>query len=80
MFIAVRTGLEPATPGVTGQAGILTKLNYRTKCGSLVGVANVGIYCETAKFFLRVPGKFPCRRLALRNGHTIRCRQGYAPT
>ena len=29
MFIAVRTGLEPATPGVTGLYS--NQLNYRTK-------------------------------------------------
>ena len=28
MFIAVRTGLEPATPGVTGRYS--NQLNYRT--------------------------------------------------
>ena len=36
MFIAVRTGLEPATPGVTGPYS--NQLNYRTRilkiCGS----------------------------------------------
>ncbi len=39
MFIAVRTGLEPATPGVTGPYS--NQLNYRTSifkkletCGS----------------------------------------------
>ncbi len=29
MFIAVRTGLEPATPGVTGPYS--NQLNYRTR-------------------------------------------------
>ena len=33
MFIAVRTGLEPATPGVTGLYS--NRLNYRTKMPSL---------------------------------------------
>ena len=30
LFFAVRTGLEPATPGVTGRYS--NQLNYRTKC------------------------------------------------
>ena len=33
MFIAVRTGLEPATPGVTGRYS--NQLNYRTKSSLL---------------------------------------------
>ena len=32
MFIAVRTGLEPATPGVTGPYS--NQLNYRTSVGA----------------------------------------------
>ncbi len=34
MFIAVRTGLEPATPGVTGRYS--NQLNYRTNFKELL--------------------------------------------
>ena len=37
--MAERTGLEPATPGVTGRYS--NQLNYRSVCLSLVGVAGV---------------------------------------
>ena len=33
VFLAVRTGLEPATPGVTGRYS--NQLNYRTICSDL---------------------------------------------
>ena len=35
MFLAEWTGLEPATPGVTGRYS--NQLNYHSKCFSLVG-------------------------------------------
>ena len=39
MFIAVRTGLEPATPGVTGPYS--NQLNYRTIFKNFVGAEGV---------------------------------------
>ena len=52
-FLAVRTGLEPATPGVTGRYS--NQLNYRTNCSDLCvflergckGTQKIG----TSKFF-----------------------------
>ena len=52
-FFAVRTGLEPATPGVTGRYS--NQLNYRTNCSDLCvflergckGTQKIG----TSKFF-----------------------------
>jgi hypothetical protein len=37
--LAERTGLEPATPGVTGRYS--NQLNYRSFCGFLVGAVGV---------------------------------------
>ena len=53
VFFAVRTGLEPATPGVTGRYS--NQLNYRTNCSDLCvflergckGTQKIG----TSKFF-----------------------------
>ena len=55
MFIAVRTGLEPATPGVTGPYS--NQLNYRTSISISVSlfsgkaVANVGRFFQSCKYF-----------------------------
>ena len=37
---AVRTGLEPATPGVTGRYS--NQLNYRTNCSDLIALFSKG--------------------------------------
>ena len=56
MFIAVRTGLEPATPGVTGPYS--NQLNYRTSISISVSlfsgkaVANVGRFFQSCKYIL----------------------------
>ena len=39
MFVAERTGLEPATPGVTGRYS--NQLNYRSNRKTVVGVDGV---------------------------------------
>ena len=50
---AVRTGLEPATPGVTGRYS--NQLNYRTNCSVLCVFLERGCkgrhFFETCKFF-----------------------------
>ena len=38
---AVRTGLEPATPGVTGRYS--NQLNYRTICSDLIALFQKGV-------------------------------------
>ncbi len=52
-FFAVRTGLEPATPGVTGRYS--NQLNYRTICSDLCVFLERGCkgthFFETCKFF-----------------------------
>ena len=52
--VAVRTGLEPATPGVTGRYS--NQLNYRTICSDLCVFLERGCkgthFFETCKFFL----------------------------
>ena len=52
--LAVRTGLEPATPGVTGRYS--NQLNYRTNCSDLCVFLERGCkgthFFETSKFFL----------------------------
>ena len=52
-FFAVRTGLEPATPGVTGRYS--NQLNYRTNCSDLYVFVKRGCkgthFFETCKFF-----------------------------
>ncbi len=49
---AVRTGLEPATPGVTGRYS--NQLNYRTILVLFpFGIANIGGFFVTANFFFR---------------------------
>ena len=40
VFLAVRTGLEPATPGVTGRYS--NQLNYRTNCSDFVVLLTKG--------------------------------------
>ena len=51
--LAVRTGLEPATPGVTGRYS--NQLNYRTICSVLSVFLERGCkgthFFETCKFF-----------------------------
>ena len=51
---AVRTGLEPATPGVTGRYS--NQLNYRTNCSDLCVFLERGCkgthFFETSKYFL----------------------------
>ena len=53
-FLAVRTGLEPATPGVTGRYS--NQLNYRTNCSDLCVFLERGCkgthFFETSKYFL----------------------------
>ena len=51
MFIAVRTGLEPATPGVTGRYS--NQLNYRTifRGVSLIADAKIGKISDPPNFF-----------------------------
>ena len=49
MFIAVRTGLEPATPGVTGRYSNQSELPHRIF--SLLGDAKIRIYYKTANFY-----------------------------
>ena len=60
MFIAVRTGLEPATPGVTGRYS--NQLNYRTifknllvlfRGVSLIADAKIGKISDPPNFFLK---------------------------
>ena len=41
VFFAVRTGLEPATPGVTGRYS--NQLNYRTICSDLIALFQKGV-------------------------------------
>ena len=52
-FLAVRTGLEPATPGVTGRYS--NQLNYRTNCSDLCVFLERGCKgtqkIRTTKFF-----------------------------
>ena len=64
---AVRTGLEPATPGVTGRYS--NQLNYRTNCSDLCVFLERGCkgthFFETSKFFLHFFSKklhFPSRQ------------------
>ena len=40
-FLAVRTGLEPATPGVTGRYS--NQLNYRTNCSDLCRILKMRV-------------------------------------
>ena len=48
--LAVRTGLEPATPGVTGRYS--NQLNYRTILVLFpFGIANIGSIFVSANFF-----------------------------
>ena len=51
--VAVRTGLEPATPGVTGRYS--NQLNYRTNCSDLCVFVERGCkgryFFETCKLF-----------------------------
>lgn len=57
MSIAVRTGLEPATPCVTGMYS--NQLNYRTidSCSFQLACAKIGHISEYAKFFrIFLPG------------------------
>ena len=53
-IFAVRTGLEPATPGVTGRYS--NQLNYRTICSDLCVFLERGCkgthFFETSKYFL----------------------------
>ena len=50
LFRAVRTGLEPATPGVTGRYS--NQLNYRTILVLFpFGIANIGSIFVSANFF-----------------------------
>ena len=59
-FLAVRTGLEPATPGVTGRYS--NQLNYRTNCSDLCvflergckGTQKIGISKFFAYFFVKI--------------------------
>ena len=46
--MAVRTGLEPATPGVTGRYS--NQLNYRTNCSDLCVFVKRG--CKGSYFFV----------------------------
>ena len=51
-FLAVRTRLELATPGVTGRYS--NQLNYRTNMsGSPNGIANIDLIFNYAKLFLK---------------------------
>lgn len=53
VFLAVRTGLEPATPGVTGRYS--NQLNYRTICSDFMRFVERGCkgthFFQTCKFF-----------------------------
>ena len=50
--MARRTGLEPATPGVTGRYS--NQLNYRTILVLFpFGIAKIGGFFVTANFFFR---------------------------
>ncbi len=48
-FLAVRTGLEPATPGVTGRYS--NQLNYRTRRGCKYTLTTQISKCAQAAFF-----------------------------
>ena len=58
--LAVRTGLEPATPGVTGRYS--NQLNYRTNCSDLCvflergckGTQKIGTSKFFAYFFMKI--------------------------
>ena len=60
VFFAVRTGLEPATPGVTGRYS--NQLNYRTNCSVLCvfvergckGTQKIGTSKFFAYFFVKI--------------------------
>ena len=53
-FLAVRTGLEPATHGVTGRYS--NQLNYRTKliCTSCKMRCKINLIFNSAKLFLKI--------------------------
>ena len=63
---AVRTGLEPATPGVTGRYS--NQLNYRTNCSVLCVFLERGCkgthFFETCKFFLQKNQKIVQKMMA----------------
>jgi hypothetical protein len=48
-FLAVRTGLEPATHGVTGRYS--NQLNYRTSCKTS---CKINLIFNSAKLFLKI--------------------------
>ena len=56
--VAVRTGLEPATPGVTGRYS--NQLNYRTICSDLCVFVKRG--CKGKHFF--VTCKSFCKKIS----------------
>ena len=62
--VAVRTGLEPATPGVTGRYS--NQLNYRTICSDLCVFLERGCkgthFFETCKFF-RQKNQKKCKKV-----------------
>ena len=63
MFIAVRTGLEPATPGVTGRYS--NQLNYRTKSSLFKELfpckGGVFLDCGCKDTQKNYPAKFFCK-------------------